>query len=309
MDGPSATKSNNLIVIGGIAVVVIVVLAAALLLSSGHGQPGSNTSRNTSGTNSGTGSSTDVIAQAFSSSPTLTGAQLANIIASHTKNIGPMNATYYGTMSTDMVFGNAAGRSTSRMVGNFSEDYMRINNSYGVHMLISNKVHIQNRYINHNISNILSAIAIGLANGTTYGCSKVINSTTIPPSKTYTCFKGQSTNSSPLFNYSNAFGSTPSIKYKLVGKGSVIGIPCDILVGNGTLFANNSYGVPPETVGVRTCVSFKYYVWLNYTTTFNVSASAYNSTSNSTISATAAALNKNVPSNFTALPSNFTWGP
>ena len=309
MSGSSTMKSNNLLMLGGIAIVIIIVAVAVLLLlsqgkSSNQNVNGNNGNNGSgSGTNAGSGSSTDAIAQAFSSNPTLTGAQLANTIAPYIKNAGLTNVSYYGTITQHTVFSSTQ----TNINGNFTEDYLRKNNTARNDMLVSQKLVVTNPNYRQMINSTVSAIVVEAANGIVYGCSEPINSTK-PSMNRYTCFKNPASNTNPLFNYSNPFGSTKSITYRLVGKGSVIGIPCDKLVGSGVVLAsgNSSFQAPPINVNVTTCVSFKYYVWLNYTTKFMSSASS--TVSNTTVVASATSLNRNVPANLTALPPNVTWG-
>ena len=278
---------------GAIVVVVVVVIAvvaaAALLFTGNSGGPGST---------GGNGSGTDVIAQAFSSGQALTGAQLANITEQYSKTVGPLNVTY-------MVNTHATSSSpnfTDTTAGVLDEDYQRANGDFRADIMMSALANMHSPYYSNNVSTKTQAVVISFSNGTSYGCNKVLNITPPDPqlSKNFTCYKGIYSNNT-LFNFSNPFGSTPYVKYRLVGKSSVLGIPCDILSGNGTLSTPASLALN-TTVNVRTCVSYKYLAWLNYSIDTIEHQSAHGLLSNSSSSGIATALNNRVSANLTQLP-------
>ncbi len=288
----SATKAgkggSSVLLAGGVVVIIAVVIAVVLLFTGNAGGTGGN------------GNGTDVIAQAFSSGQMLTGAQLANITAQYSKTAGPLNVTY--TVNTHAV--SSSPNFTDTTTGVLDESYQRANGDFRANVMILSLASLHSPYYASNVSTETQAVVIGFSNGTSYGCNKVLNIT--PPdtqiSKNFTCYKGTYSNNT-LFNFSNPFGSTPYVKYRLVGKSSVLGIPCDILAGNGTLSAPASLGLN-TTVNVRTCVSYKYLVWLNYSIGTLEYQNAHGLLSNSSSSGIATALNNRVSSNLTQLPPN-----
>lgn len=286
-----AGKRSSMLLVGGVVVVIVIVAAALLLFTGGASGPGGS---------GGNGSGTDVIAQAFSSSRTLTGAQLANITVQYGKRSGPINVTYLV---------NTSGLSSSpnfedTTTGIYDENYQGMNGDFRVDLIMSTLARFKSPYHTGNVSTSIRAVDIGFSNGTSYLCSEVLNMTPPDPqlSKNVTCNKGVYSNNT-IFNFSNPFGSTPYVKYMLVGKSSVLGIPCDLLVGNGTLNTPTSLALN-TTVKVRTCVSYKYLVWLNYSIDTLEYQNAHGLMSNSSVSGIATALNNRVSANLTQLPPN-----
>lgn len=298
--GGKAVMSGGALLVIGIAVVIVVV--AGFLLASSTGK--ASGSAGNGGTNStGYASGSDAIAQAFASNQTLTGAQLANITEQYSKSVGPMNITYKGKISGNT---NSGNNFTTSLSNRYNETYMHENGDFVADMLLSSTDRIHNPYYSNNVTALTHSITIGFSNMTSYSCSDILNITPPDPQvigKGFSCIKGSYLNST-LFNFSNQFGSTPYVKYHLVGKSSVIGIPCDELAGTGALNSSTANIPISISVNITTCVSFKYMAWLSYNMSFRQTSSAYNFTSISTTTGTATALNNNVPANFTQLPQN-----
>ncbi|MCL5430097.1 MAG: hypothetical protein M1504_01300 [Candidatus Marsarchaeota archaeon] len=298
-DSAPKAGNNKITMYVGIAIIAVLAIASLVLIAT-SGKGSGNTSSN-GFLNGGNNNNTDVISQAFSSSANLTGAQLANITAKYSKTVGPLNVSYDGGIISKIQSSSLKQQSEI----NYSEDVWKKNESFRTDLLMHMNTASVTRYSSYNVTTKLHSIVLAFANGTTYGCTLILNSSQPQQysPKGWTCYPGTSLNSE-LFNFSNQFGSTPDVTYKLVGKGSVIGIPCDILVGSGTLATAN---VPVKTyVNVTTCVSFKYLTWLNYT--MHLTSDFNGDVTNSSVFGIATALNGNIPANFTQLPPNATIG-
>jgi hypothetical protein len=258
-----------------VAVIIVAAIAAVWIFVSYGGQasqPGTQQYPN------------DSIAAAFASG-TLNGSALTNIMSQGLRNNTKLNITSIGNYLNTYNGGSSGPTST---YNEFTTNFLKSGNDIRMTESTASTILPQNITTKENLVSIL------VGNKTEYVCREPVPS----PPNNYTCVSSPVSNSNTLLNLSYSFSPNQNgLKFKFIGMRQRIGIPCDMIIGNGIVTYGNGQNQIQANIGLAECISFTYYTMLNDTESI-----IWSDNQLSAINIVATSVNRNVPANITTVP-------